>query len=43
MYFCEASIMFDPPKSAEEALARYEQYGAQATFADISRLFPGPP
>jgi hypothetical protein len=43
MYFCEASVMFDPPKSAEEALARYEQYGAEATFADISRLFPGPP
>jgi hypothetical protein len=43
MYFCEASVMFDPPKSAEEALARYEQYGARATYADISRLFPGPP
>ena len=43
MYFCQTSILFDPPKSAEEALARYERYGATATMADISRLFPGPP
>jgi hypothetical protein len=43
IYFCEASVMFDPPKSAEAALARYEQYGAQATIGDIGRLFPGPP
>lgn len=43
IHFCEASVMFDPPKSAEDALARYEQYGARATMADISRLFPGPP
>jgi hypothetical protein len=43
MYFCQTSFMFDPPKSAEDALARYEQYGAQATMADISRLYPGPP
>ena len=32
--------MFDPPKSAEDALARYEHYGAKATIADISRLYP---
>ena len=43
IYFCEASVMFDPPKSAEDALARYEQYGARATIEDMGRLFPGPP
>jgi hypothetical protein len=43
MYFCQTSVMFDPPKSAEDALARYERYGANATMADISRLYPGPP
>lgn len=32
--------MFNLPKTAEDALARYEQYGARATIADISRLFP---
>jgi hypothetical protein len=40
IYFCETSVLFDPPKSAEDALARYEQYGANATIADMWRLFP---
>jgi hypothetical protein len=40
IYFCQASVMFDPPTSAEGALARYEHYGAKATIADISRLYP---
>jgi hypothetical protein len=40
IYFCETSVLFDPPKSAEDALARYEQYGAKATIADMWRLFP---
>ena len=40
IYFCETSVLFDPPKSAEDALARYEQYGAKATIADMWRFFP---
>lgn len=40
IYFCETSVLFDPPKSAEDALARFEHYGAKATIADMWQLFP---
>jgi hypothetical protein len=42
-YFLETSLLFDPPGSPEEAIARFEHYGVQTTIEDMRKMHPQKP
>lgn len=39
LFFLQASLLFDPPKTPEDALARHEHYGIHTTIEDMRELY----